>query len=138
MMLPVVQASRLDPLKRKLAGSLLVHEIYRSVQGESTFVGLPCVFVRLTTCSARCRWCDTPYAFKDGTLRTLNDVLDRVLAFDCPLVELTGGEPLLQREALELMASLGDAGKTVLLETSGLVPINGVDSRVHIIMDLKC
>lgn len=138
MRLTLTHEQRLEPLRGKPAGHLLVHEIYRSVQGESTFAGLPCVFVRLTTCSARCTWCDTPHAFKEGTLRPLEDVIDAVLAFDCPLVELTGGEPLLQREALDLMACLGDGGKTVLLETSGLVPIAGVDPRVHVIMDLKC
>jgi 7-carboxy-7-deazaguanine synthase len=96
------------------------------------------VFVRLTACAARCLWCDTPHAFKEGTLWPLPDVVGRVLALACPLVELTGGEPLLQQEAFTLMAELSDRGKTVLLETSGLVPIRGVDARVHIIMDLKC
>jgi 7-carboxy-7-deazaguanine synthase len=119
-------------------GQLLVHEIYRSIQGESTSAGLPCVFVRLTACMARCSWCDTPHYFKEGTSRPFEEVLQEVLAFDCPLVELTGGEPLLQPEAFRLMTMLPDAGETVLLETSGLIPINGVDSRVHIIMDLKC
>ncbi|MFI5453844.1 MAG: radical SAM protein [Isosphaerales bacterium] len=138
MMLPVVQASRLEPLKRKAAGQLLVHEIYRSIQGESTFAGLPCVFVRLTGCSARCVWCDTPHAFNEGNPFSIDDVLEKVLSFGCPLVELTGGEPLLQEEALKLMTRLADAGLTVLLETSGTVSIEGVDPRAHIIMDLKC
>jgi len=138
MTLPVVQASRLDPLKRKATGQLLVHEVYRSIQGESTFAGLPCVFVRLTACSARCVWCDTPHSFKEGDLFSIDDVLERVLAFGCPLVELTGGEPLLQEEALGLMARLANSGLTVLLETSGTVSIEGVDPRAHIIMDLKC
>lgn len=138
MKLPLTHEQRLEPLRDKPAGHLLVHEIYRSVQGESTFAGLPCVFVRLTACSARSTWCDTPHAFKEGTCWTLQDVVDRVLAFECPLVELTGGEPLLQQEALALMSRLGDAGKTVLLETGGVVPITGVDPRVHVIMDLKC
>jgi len=138
MTLPVVQASRLDPLKRKATGQLLVHEVYRSIQGESTFAGLPCIFVRLTACSARCVWCDTPHAFKEGDLFSIDDVLERVLAFGCPLVELTGGEPLLQEEALGLMARLANSGLTVLLETSGTVSIEGVDPRAHIIMDLKC
>src|SRR3954451_19490470 len=102
MMLSLTNEQRLEPLRGKPAGQLLFHEIYRSVQGESTFAGLPCVFVRLTTCSARCSWCDTPHAFKEGRLWPLPDVIHRVLAFGCPLVELTGGEPLLQREALEL------------------------------------
>src|SRR2546423_563223 len=138
MKVALMHEQRLEPLRDKPAGRLLVHEIYRSIQGESTFAGLPCVFVRLTACLARCTWCDTPHAFTEGTLWPLQAVIDRVLAFGCPLVELTGGEPLLQPEALDLMTSLADAGKTVLLETSGLVPITGVDPRVHVIMDLKC
>lgn len=129
---------RLAPLDGKPAGQLLVHEIYQSVQGESAYAGLPCVFVRLTTCNMRCVWCDTPHAFKEGTLHSFEDVLAKTLAFDCPLVELTGGEPLLHEEAFALMTALADAGKTVLLETGGGVPIDRVDRRVHIIMDLKC
>lgn len=136
--LPLVQAQRLERLLSKPEGKLLVHEIYRSIQGESTFAGLPCVFVRLTTCMARCSWCDTPHAFQEGSILALDDVIEKVLAFDCPLVELTGGEPLLQVEALQLMTVLADRELTVLLETSGLISIEGVDSRVHIIMDLKC
>src|SRR5437764_15240227 len=120
MKLQLTMDQRLAPLGGKPAGSLLVHEIYRSIQGESTFAGLPCVFVRLTACSARCTWCDTPHAFREGTLWTLADVLDRVLAFDCPLVELTGGEPLLQSEALELMTALADAAKPALLGSRGV------------------
>jgi 7-carboxy-7-deazaguanine synthase len=138
MMLPVTHEHRLEPLRDKPDGHLLVHEIYQSVQGESTFAGLPCVFVRLTACSARCVWCDTPHAFKEGTLYSLEQVQEKATSFGCPLVELTGGEPLLQREALTLMARLADSGHTVLLETGGTVPIEGVDPRVHVIMDLKC
>ncbi len=129
---------RLEPLRGKPDGTLVVHEIYRSVQGESTFAGLPCVFVRTTACNARCVWCDTPHAFREGAAVPLQDVFDRVLSFSCPLVELTGGEPLLQRESLPLMTSLADAGLTVLLETSGTVSVEGVDPRVRVIMDLKC
>jgi 7-carboxy-7-deazaguanine synthase len=129
---------RLEPLRAKPAGHLLVHEIYHSVQGESTFAGLPCVFVRLTACMARCSWCDTPHAFKEGSVLPLDAVIDQVAAYRCPLVELTGGEPLLQPEAHVLMTTLADRGFTVLLETSGLISIGGVDPRVHIIMDLKC
>src|SRR5713101_277844 len=103
MQLPLAVEHRLEPLRDKPAGELLVHEIYRSIQGESTFAGLPCVFVRLTACMARCSWCDTPHAFKEGTPLPLATVLARVLALGCPLVELTGGEPLLQPEALGLM-----------------------------------
>ena len=138
MILTAVQTSRLEPLARKPAGSLLIHEIYRSVQGESTFAGLPCVFVRLTACSARCVWCDTPHAFKEGSLYSLDQVYEKVLSFGCPLVELTGGEPLLQAESFPLMSRLAGSGLKVLLETSGTVPIEGVDPRVHIVMDLKC
>ncbi len=138
MELLVAQQQRLEPLRGKPPGQLLVHEIYRSVQGESTFAGLPCVFVRLTACMARCSWCDTPHAFTQGTLHSLEAVVDAVRRFDCLLVELTGGEPLLQPEALPLMTALADAGPTVLLETSGLISVQGVDPRVHIIMDLKC
>ncbi len=138
MILPTVRSQRLESLRDKPPGHLIVHEVYRSIQGESTFAGLPCVFVRLTACMARCSWCDTPHAFKEGVSRPLEDVLEQVLTFDCPLVELTGGEPLLQPESFDLMTMLADAGKTVLLETSGLVSIEGVDARIHVIMDLKC
>jgi len=132
------QEHRLSILKDKPPGMLLVHEIYRSIQGESTYAGLPCVFVRLTGCHLRCVWCDTPHAFREGQLLGLAEVIDRVLAFGCPLVELTGGEPLVQPEALELMQRLADAGLTVLLETSGALSVREVDPRVVIIMDLKC
>lgn len=136
--IPLTVQHRLDPLLGKPAGTLLVHEIYRSVQGESTFAGLPCAFVRLTGCPARCVWCDTPHAFKEGEQLVLAAVIERVLALDCPLVELTGGEPLVQDEAFALMTALCDIGKTVLVETSGTVPVERVDRRVRIIMDLKC
>jgi 7-carboxy-7-deazaguanine synthase len=138
MSLPLSLAHRVALLKDKPPGQLLIHEIYRSVQGESTFAGLPCVFVRLAVCDLRCVWCDTPHAFKEGTSRPIDDVLAEVLAFDCPLVEVTGGEPLLQAEVFPLMTALVDAGRRVLLETSGAADITPVDRRVHIIMDLKC
>jgi 7-carboxy-7-deazaguanine synthase len=114
-----------------------IHEIYESIQGESTFAGLPCTFVRLSRCNLRCRWCDTPQAFEGGTPMTRAEVLQQALSFGTPLVELTGGEPLLQPGALPLMTELCDAGRTVLLETSGERDISGVDPRVHRIMDLK-
>jgi len=129
---------RLAPLAQKPAGQLLIHEIYRSIQGESTFAGLPCVFVRLAVCDARCVWCDTPHAFTQGSLASIDDVLKRVLECRCPLVEITGGEPLLQEEVFVLMTRLADRGLTVLLETSGAHDVGPVDPRVHIIMDLKC
>jgi 7-carboxy-7-deazaguanine synthase len=129
---------RLKLLEGKAPGRLLIHEIYRSLQGESTFAGLPCVFVRTTVCGQRCTWCDTPHAFSEGTELVVEDVIRQVRAFGCPLVELTGGEPLLQPEVLPLMTALADAGMTVLLETGGAEDVSGVDRRVHIIMDLKC
>jgi 7-carboxy-7-deazaguanine synthase len=116
---------------------LTINEIYHSIQGESTWAGRPCVFVRLTYCDLRCNYCDTEYAFYEGQKQTLKQILDAVSAFQCPLVEITGGEPLLQKEVLPLMSSLCDAGYTVLLETSGARDISQVDARVHRIMDLK-
>jgi 7-carboxy-7-deazaguanine synthase len=129
---------RLAPLNGLEPGQLVVHEIYKSIQGESAYAGLPCVFVRLTGCHLRCVWCDTPHAFTQGKRVTRAEVVKVVLDFDCPLVELTGGEPLLQPDAFPLMAELADAGKTVLLETSGANDVAAVDTRVHIVMDLKC
>lgn len=127
---------------------MVVNEIYLSVQGESTWAGLPCIFIRTTACNLRCSWCDTAYAFTEGSRQTLDAVLRRVneLAepFDdaggqkLPLVELTGGEPLLQKAVHPLLKSLCDGGYTVLLETSGAHDVSGVDARVHKIMDLKC
>jgi hypothetical protein len=104
---------------------LTVNEIYFSVQGESTWAGLPCVFVRLTFCDLRCTYCDTEYAFYEGKKRSLGEIVDDVLTYDCPLVEITGGEPLLQRNVLPLMAMLADADRTVLLETSGARHLGG-------------
>lgn len=120
-----------------MEGNLKVNEIYLSVQGESTWAGLPCVFVRLTACDLRCSYCDTTYAFYEGKKQTLDEVFAAVMAFDCPLVEMTGGEPLLQKNILPLMAALCDAGKTLLIETSGAHDISRIDPRVHRIMDLK-
>ncbi len=135
---PASTAHRLVPLQNKPPGQLLIHEIYRSIQGESTFVGLPCVFVRLAVCDARCVWCDTPHAFSQGNPWPLEAILQRVLSYHCPLVEITGGEPLVQEEVLPLMSTLADRGLTVLLETSGAHDVSPVDRRVHVIMDLKC
>jgi 7-carboxy-7-deazaguanine synthase len=115
----------------------VIHEIYRSLQGESTFAGLPCVFIRLTACHLRCVYCDTPHAFSEGEALDLDEVVARALELGDDLVELTGGEPLLQPEAYPLMTRLADAGKTVLLETSGAVDIAAVDPRVRIILDIK-
>jgi len=135
-----------------VAETLVVNEIYLSLQGESTFAGLPCVFVRLTACNLRCSYCDTAYAFTEGKKRPLGEVVAEVQRLAqpyptpnsalrtprLPLVELTGGEPLLQPAALPLMQQLCDAGFTVLVETSGALDLSGVDPRVHRIMDLKC
>jgi 7-carboxy-7-deazaguanine synthase len=136
-LIPTTQ-QRLAPLRDKPPGQLLVHEIYRSLQGESAFAGLPCVFVRLTACDARCRWCDTPHAFKEGSLRSPEQVLAEVARHDCPLVSVTGGEPLLQEEVLPLMTRLADQGRIVVLFTSGAHEVSRVDRRVHIVLDLKC
>ena len=149
-----------------MSETLVVNEIYLSLQGESTFAGLPCVFVRLTACNLRCSYCDTAYAFKEGNKKAVAEVRAEVLrlaqpfvaadvrrwkasdksndspphvgGYALPLVELTGGEPLLQPNALPLMKSLCDDGFTVLVETSGALDISKVDPRVRRIMDLKC
>jgi 7-carboxy-7-deazaguanine synthase len=116
---------------------LVIHEIYASIQGESSFAGLPCSFVRTTGCNLRCSWCDTTQAFHGGEKLSRAEVLARVLALNTPLVELTGGEPLLQAAVPVLMRELCDAGKTVLIETSGERDISVVDPRVHRIVDVK-
>ncbi|MFZ1280251.1 MAG: radical SAM protein [Ignavibacteriaceae bacterium] len=116
-----------------------VNEIYFSVQGESTYAGLPCVFVRLTYCNLRCSYCDTEYAFYDGKDLTNTQILEVVRKYDCKLVEITGGEPLVQmEECLGLMKQLCDEGFEVLIETGGSLSIKDIDQRVKIIMDLKC
>ena len=116
-----------------------VNEIYFSVQGESTYAGLPCVFVRLTYCNLRCSYCDTEYAFYDGKDLTNTQILEEVRKYDCKLVEITGGEPLVQmEECLGLMKQLCDEGFEVLIETGGSLSIKDIDQRVKIIMDLKC
>ena len=117
--------------------TLTINEIYHSIQGESTWAGEACVFVRLTFCDLRCSYCDTEYAFYEGKKQALQEIVAAVGAFRCPLVEITGGEPLLQKNVLPLMTMLADAGHTVLLETSGAHDISAVDPRVHRIMDLK-
>jgi 7-carboxy-7-deazaguanine synthase len=116
---------------------LTVNEIYHSIQGESTWAGWPCVFVRLTFCNLRCNYCDTAYAFYEGRKMTLKEIVDQVDSFGCKLVEITGGEPLLQKNVLPLMSMLCDTCYTVLLETSGAHDISCVDARVYRIMDLK-
>jgi 7-carboxy-7-deazaguanine synthase len=115
-----------------------VTEIFHSIQGESTWAGRPCAFVRLTGCPLRCRWCDTEYAFQGGTSMSIEEVLERVDQFGCSLVEVTGGEPLAQKECPELLRALCDRGYEVLLETSGAVSTEDVDPRVVTILDMKC
>jgi 7-carboxy-7-deazaguanine synthase len=117
---------------------LTVHEIYQSIQGESTHAGRPCVFVRLSACDLRCVWCDTPYAFTGGTKMSIEQVLEAVAATGCRLVEITGGEPLLQKDVNELMARLVGDGYEVLLETGGHVPLDEVPDEVTAIVDVKC
>lgn len=117
--------------------TLRVSEIFHSIQGESTRVGLPTTFVRLTGCPLRCLWCDTEYAFAGGTLMAVAEILERIAAIGCPTVCVTGGEPLAQRACLPLLTALCDAGYSVSLETSGALDIGDVDARVSRIVDLK-
>ena len=117
---------------------LTVNEVFHSVQGESTHAGRPCVFVRLTACDLRCTWCDTPYAFYEGRKRTVEDLMAEVDPFNCDLVEITGGEPLLQDDVYPLMNHLLASGRTVLLETGGHRSIEQVTAAVIKIVDVKC
>ena len=117
---------------------LTINEIFYSIQGESTYAGRPCVFVRLTACDLRCSWCDTAYAFYEGQKRSLAEALAEVDRYDCPLVEVTGGEPLLQEDIYPFMQSLIERGRTVLLETGGHRSTARVPDRVVTILDVKC
>ena len=117
---------------------LRVTEIFHSIQGESTWAGIPCTFVRLTGCPLRCTWCDTEYAFHGGDKLSLDEIMARVEAAGANVVEVTGGEPLIHRGAFVLITRLLDAGYTVLVETSGSVDVGPLDARAHKIMDLKC
>ena len=151
--------SKIENQKSKMSDTLVINEIYLSLQGESTLAGLPCVFIRLTACNLRCSYCDSAYAFAEGKKMALTEILAevqrlagrfsshvtstsdfglRTSEFRLPLVEVTGGEPLLQPNCLPLMTALCDDGFTVLLETSGAQDISRVDARVRRIMDLKC
>ena len=135
-----------------MSDTLVVNEVYLSLQGESTFAGLPCVFVRLTACDLRCSYCDTAYAFTEGKKKALAEIVAEIQLLAAPfensqltthnsklpLVELTGGEPLLQKNSLPLMRQLCDAGFTVLIETSGAHDVSHIDPRVRRILDLKC
>lgn len=115
-----------------------ITEIYQSIQGESSYAGTPCVFVRTTGCDLRCSWCDSEFTFTGGTAMTLDLIMAEVEKYNCELVELTGGEPLLQHDIYELATRLADAGHTVLIETGGHRDISKLDARVIRIMDLKC
>ena len=115
-----------------------ITEIFHSIQGESSHVGRPCVFVRLAGCNLRCRWCDSEYTFTGGERMSIDEVMARVESYGCRLVEITGGEPLAQGEAFELIAKLCDDHFEVLIETSGSIDIEPVDRRAKIILDVKC
>jgi len=130
-------ARRLRPLEGTPVGSLVIHEIYRSIQGEGTHAGLPCIFVRLTACHLRCGYCDTAHAFQKGDARTLDEIVTEIEKLGDRLVQVTGGEPLLQPDVLPLMARLADEGYEILLETSGSLDISAVDPRVRVILDVK-
>jgi len=123
---------------RIIRGLLTINEIFYSVQGESTYAGRPCVFVRLTACDLRCSWCDTPYAFYEGKKQDVEAVLAAVDGYGCPLVEVTGGEPLLQEDVYPLMEGLLGRGRTVLLETGGHRSTSRVPEAVVTILDVKC
>lgn len=133
----------MDPLLPRALGSLgddrlLVHELFASIQGEGTHAGCPCFFIRLTGCHLRCTWCDTQYAFHEGREYSVEECVDRAVHAGQRLVEVTGGEPLLQKAVYRLLSTLCDRGFEVLLETSGAIPIDRVDPRVRRIVDWKC
>ena len=118
--------------------TLVVNEVFRSIQGESSFAGRPCTFVRLTGCNLRCTWCDTTYAYAEGRSWTVGDLVGEVARLGAPIVEVTGGEPLLQPVTFDLVTALCDRGWTVLVETNGTLPIEPLDRRAVAIMDVKC
>lgn len=117
---------------------LKVNEIFYSIQGEGSKAGLPCIFIRLTYCNLRCSYCDTEYAFYEGSNLSIDEIIQEISKYDCDLVEVTGGEPLVQMESLDLMEQLCDKGYNVMLETGGSLPIMNIDKRVKIIIDFKC
>ncbi len=131
------RAERLEPLRNRDKSKLLVHEIYASVQGESSHMGKPCIFVRTTGCHLRCSYCDTEHAFFAGTEMGLDQIVEKVLSFGIDLVEITGGEPLLQPSVLDLFDRLLKENLTVLVETSGGVSISRVNRQVKVILDVK-
>ena len=118
--------------------NLKINEIFFSIQGESTFSGKPCIFIRLTYCNLRCSYCDTDYAFHDGKDMSVKDIIDKIADYNCKTVEVTGGEPLMQPESIDLMNKLLSLGYTVLLETGGSLPIDKVPKQVYKIIDFKC
>ncbi len=124
-------------MQQKVTEELRLTEIFYSIQGESSQAGRPCVFVRLSRCNLRCTWCDTTYSFKGGEKSAVSQIIDEVAAFGCNLVEITGGEPLLQPGVHDLMTQLCDDGYEVMIETSGSLDISPIDDRVRVIMDLK-
>ena len=131
----------LSNIKNKSVDSsqkIKINEIFYSIQGESSFAGLPCVFIRFTHCNLRCNYCDTEYAFYDGNELTINEIIEKVDQYNCHLVEITGGEPLLQENIYSLIQDLFNHNYEVLLETGGHLDISKVDKRVKIIMDIKC
>ena len=115
-----------------------INEIYYSIQGESSFSGLPCVFIRFTYCNLRCSYCDTEYAFYEGKEIKISGIIKKIKSYKCNLVEITGGEPLIQKGCIELIKELQKLKKTVLIETGGSLPINKIPKKTHIILDLKC
>ncbi len=117
---------------------LKVNEIFYSIQGESSLAGFPCIFVRLTYCNLRCSYCDTEYAFYEGSDYSIEGILSEIKKYNCKLVEITGGEPLVQKEVLPLMKILCDLGYQTMLETGGSLSVKKIDNRVKIVMDLKC
>jgi 7-carboxy-7-deazaguanine synthase len=120
------------------ADSVVVWEMYQSIQGESTWAGLPCIFIRLSGCPLRCTYCDTEYAFYGGERQTISDVLAAIKQWECPLVEVTGGEPLAQPGCVTLLRELVAEGYAVLIETSGAFDTSDVPPEVHVILDIKC
>ncbi|MCB9209290.1 MAG: radical SAM protein [Ignavibacteriales bacterium] len=117
---------------------LKINEIFYSIQGEGTKTGQPCIFIRLTYCNLRCTYCDTEYAFYEGKDMSIDEIFTEIKKYNCNLVEVTGGEPLMQNESFDLMTQLCNSGYSVMLETGGSLPIMNVDQRVKIILDLKC
>jgi len=118
--------------------SLTINEIFNSIQGESLYTGLRCTFIRLTGCNLRCSYCDTRYAYEEGTSLAMTDIIDKVSGYECPLVEITGGEPLIQNKTPLLITNLIEKGYKVLLETNGTIDISSVDERCIKIVDIKC